>query len=217
MLSAVDCCSERCCQVFLGPLLISIQEQYFALPSNAWKLIAMSMFQTIQKHEHNAREMVIVEGGRICIRAWMNIYMISRAQFNRNKAESLMGVRSRDYGNTRTIKPRANTVQARVTLEVLVEGRVDAMPHMTRTLPTWCNLLQEVNNLDIDIGYTPRSMSIFSRLHRQHYKHYVIKRPGDNFSRCGTCATFKNLLRIHKKNTIGHLAISNASLRHLTL
>ena len=95
--------------------------------------------------------------------------MISRAQYNRNKAESLMGVRSRDHGNTGTRKPRANTVQARATLGVLVEGRADAMPHMTRTLPTgekigtemlpvgttWSNLLQEVNNLDGDLGYTP--------------------------------------------------------------
>ena len=231
MLSAVDCCSEHCCQVFPRPLLMSIRKHYFALPFNGRKLIAQSVFQTIQKHEQNGRDMVIVEGRTICIRAWMNIYMISRAQFNRNKAESLMGIRSRDHGNTGTTKPRANTVQARATLGVLVEGRADAMPHMTRTLPTgekigtemlpvgttWCNLLQEVNNLDGDLGYTPISTSTFSRLHRQHYKQYVIKSPGDNFSRCGTCAAFKDLLRIHTKNTAGHLAISNASLRHLTL
>ena len=105
------------------------------------------------------------------------------------------------------------------------------MPHMTRTLPTgkkigtemlpvgttWSNLLQEVDNLDGDLGYAPISMSSFSRIHRQHYKQYVIKSPGDNFSRCGTCAAFKDLLRIHTKGTAGHMIIANASLRHLTL
>ena len=44
MLSAVDCCSERCCQVFLRPLLICIREHYFAFPLNARKLIALSVF-----------------------------------------------------------------------------------------------------------------------------------------------------------------------------
>ena len=121
-------------------------------------------------------------------------------------------------------------MQARATIGILVEGRTDAMPHMTRTLPTserrgtemmpggttWCNLLQKVNNLDGGLGYTPISMSTFSRLHRQHYKQYVIKSPGDKFLRCGTCAAFKDLLQIHTQNTFGHLAISNASLRHLT-
>jgi hypothetical protein len=56
-----------------------------------------------------------VEGRTICTRAWMNIYMISRAQYNRNKAESLMGVRSRDHENTGTKKPKASTLQAQAT------------------------------------------------------------------------------------------------------
>ena len=81
---------------------------------------------------------------------------------------------------------------------------------------TWSNLLQNVN-LDGVLGYTPISISSFSRLHWQYYKQYVIKSLGDNFSRCRTCATFKNLLRKHTKNTTSHLAISKASLRHLTL
>ena len=110
MLSAVDCCPGHCCQLFPRPLLMSIWEHYFALPFNARKLIALSVFQTIQKNERTRSEMVIFEGRTICTRAWMNIFMISRAQYNRNKAESLMGVRSRDHGNTGTKKPRANTV-----------------------------------------------------------------------------------------------------------
>ena len=231
MLSTVDCCKEHCCQVFPRPLLMSIREHYFALPFNARKLIALSVFQSIQKQNYNGRETVIVEGRTICTRAWMHIYMISRAQYNRNKAESLMGVRSRDHGNTGTKKPRPHTVQAQATLGVLVEGRADSMPHMTRTLPngdkigtemlpvgtTWTNLLGEVNDLDKDLGYAPVSMANFSRLHRQQFKQYVIKSPGDNFSRCGTCAAFKDLLRIHTKGTSGYLAISKASHRHLAL
>ena len=231
MLSTVDCCKEHCCQLFARPLLISIREHYFALPFNARKLIALAVFQTIHRQEHSGRETVVVEGRTVCTRAWMNIYMISRAQFNRNKTESLMGVRARDHGNTGTKKPRANTVQAQATLGVLVEGRADSMPHMTRTLPTgekigtemlpvgttWTNLLEEVNDLDKDLGYAPVSMSNLSRLHRQHFKQYVIKSPGDNFSRCGTCAAFKDLLRIHTKGTSGYLAISKASNRHLSL
>ena len=106
----------------------------------------------------------------------MNIYMISRAQYNRNKSESLMGVRFRDHGNTGSKKPRANTVQAQATLRVLVEGRANSMLHMTRTLPTgekigtemlpvrtsWTNLLEEVNELDKGLGYAPISMSILA-------------------------------------------------------
>jgi hypothetical protein len=187
---------------------MSIREHYFALPFNARKLIALSVFQSMQKQNYNGREIVIVEGRTICTRAWMHIYMILRAQYNRNKAESLMGVRSRNHGNTGTKKPRPHTVRAQATLGVLVEGRADSMPHMTRTLPngekigtemlpvgtTWTNLFGEVNDLDKDLGYAPVSMANFSRLHRQQFKQYVIKSPGDNFSRCGTCAAFKDLL-----------------------
>ena len=82
---------------------------------------------------------------------------------------------------------------------------------------TWSNLLQEVNNLDGDLRYASISMSSFNRIHREYYKQYVIKSPGDNFSRCGTCAIFRDLLRIHTKDTAGHMIIANASLRHLTL
>ena len=81
----------------------------------------------------------------------------------------------------------------------------------------WSNPLQEVNNLDGDLGYFPISILNFSHLHQQHYKQYVIKNLGDNFLHCGTCATFKDLLQIHTKNTVGHLAILNASICRLTL
>ena len=69
MLSAVDCCPGHCCQVFPRPLLISIREHYFALPFNVRKLIALSVFQTIQKNKRTGNEMVILEGRTICTRA----------------------------------------------------------------------------------------------------------------------------------------------------
>ena len=49
-----------------------------------------------------ARKTVILKRKTICTRARMNVYMISRAQYNRNKTESFMGVRSWDHWNTRT-------------------------------------------------------------------------------------------------------------------
>ena len=70
-------------------------------------------------------------------------------------------------------------MQARATLGVLVEGRADAMPHTTQTLPTsekirmemlhvgttWSNLLHEVNDLDRELGYTPIFVLSFSHLY----------------------------------------------------
>jgi len=69
-----------CCQVIPRLLLISIWEHYFAKPFNARKLIALGVFQMIHKQEHNGREIVVVEAKTICTRAWMKIYMISKAQ-----------------------------------------------------------------------------------------------------------------------------------------
>lgn len=60
-------------------------------------------------------------------------------------------------------------------------------------------------------------MSNFSHLHSQHFKQYVIKSHGDKFLRCEICAVFKDLLWIHTKNIVSHLAILKASLWHLTL
>lgn len=82
------------------------------------------------------------------------------------------------------------------------------MPHMIQTLliverigmeillvgKTWSNLLEEVNELDNDLGYTPISMSNFNLLHCQHFKYYVINSYGNNFYHCGTYASFKDLL-----------------------
>ena len=85
MLPIVSCCKELCCQRFLRPLLINIREHYFALPFNARKLIALTVFQTIQKQEHSGRKTVIVEWRIICTCAWIKINMISRVQYNRNK------------------------------------------------------------------------------------------------------------------------------------
>ena len=91
---------------------------------------------------------------------------------------------------------------------------------MNGNAPCGKNLVQhvaEVNDLDIDLGITPIPMSSFSRLHRQHFKQYIMKSPSDNFSHFGTCIAFKNLLQIHTKNIDGHLAISKASLCYLAL
>ena len=58
------------------------------------------------------------------------------------------------------------------------------MPHVTQTIPigerigmdillvgiTWSTLLEEVNELDSDLGYTLLFMSNFNLLHCQHFK-----------------------------------------------
>ena len=61
------------------------------------------------------------------------------------------------------------------------------------------------------------SMSSFNRLRRQNFKQYVLKSPSDNFSHFGTSATFKDLMRIHTKNSDGPLAILKARIWHLAL
>jgi hypothetical protein len=106
--------------------------------------------------------MKMLEGIDVCPVAWYTIMGVSRATYYRWKVNTNNGTRTDHHGNVGTVKPRAHTLQATVTLHLMLEQSADHMPHKTRTLESgekvlskclpsswrWKDLLPEINIVD---------------------------------------------------------------------
>lgn len=83
-------------------------------------------------------------GHDICMRAWHEIFAVSKSSFYRNRFEFITDVCSKDHGNLNLKWNRVATLQATTTLNKLLQDKVDMMPHKSRLSPTvsglwkWC-------------------------------------------------------------------------------
>ena len=153
------------------------------------------------------RRMVTVEGITVCLRAWMHIAGVPVATFYRYQRYARANRDATQHGNTGTRKPRKHTQQATATLKCILEKEADHMPHRTRTtksgekvvsmiLPAtfqWKDQLAKINEAHAAFGLKEVSTSSLSRIRESRFPEYDVKRPGDNFARCGTCDKYREL------------------------
>ncbi|KAG0572237.1 hypothetical protein KC19_VG078600 [Ceratodon purpureus] len=140
---------------------------------------------------------------------------LSRTSFFRHQSLADEGVRADHHGNLGTKKPRTYTVQAKATLGCLLESVADQMPHRSRTLENgekvvsmalppswkWKDSLPQVNIVNGQLGLRKVSLSGISNIRRRSFPEFSVKRPGDNFARCGTCDKLKSLKLASTKGT----------------
>ena len=53
-------------------------------------------------------------------------------------------------------------------------------------------------------GLLPISLSTLSQIRQTYFKHYVKKRAGDNFARCGKCDSLAAIIFQHVKGSAAH-------------
>uniref|UniRef100_A9U683 Predicted protein n=1 Tax=Physcomitrium patens TaxID=3218 RepID=A9U683_PHYPA len=161
----------------------------------------------------SGRKMVTVEGITVCLRAWMHISGVSEATFYCYQAYVKANQEARDHGNTGLSKPRKHIEQATATLKCILEKEADHMPHRTRStksgekmvsmiLPAtfqWKDQIPKINEVNIAFGLREVSSSNLSKIRASRFPEFDVKRPGDNFTRCGTCDKYKEL----RKGAIG--------------
>ena len=111
------------------------------------------------------------------------------------------------HGNTRLAKPRKQTQQATTTLKCILEKEADHMPRRTRTtksgkkvvsmiLPAtfqWKDQIPKLNKANAAFRLREVFASNLNKIKRSRFPEYDVKRPGDNFARCGTCDKYKEL------------------------
>nr|PNR63282.1 hypothetical protein PHYPA_001707 [Physcomitrium patens] len=141
----------------------------------------------------SGRKMVTVEGITMCLRAWMHISGVSEATFYRYQAYLKANREARDHGNTGLPKPRKHTEQATATLKCILEKEADHMPHRTRSTKSGEKMVS------MTLPATEVSSPNLSKIRASRFPEFDVKRPGDNFVRCGTCDKYKEL----RKGAIG--------------
>ena len=153
------------------------------------------------------RRMVTVEGISVCMRAWMHISEIPQATFYRYQAYARANWEASEHGNMGLAKPRKHTQQATTTLKCILEKEADHMPHRMRTtksrekvvsmiLPAtfqWKDQIPKLNEVNAAFGLREVSSLNLSKIRGLRFPEYDVKRPGDNFARCGTCDKYKEL------------------------
>ena len=120
---------------------------------------------------------------------------------------------AREHRNTGLAKTKKHNEQAAAILKCILEREADHMPHRTPTtksgkkvvsmiLPAtfqWKDQIPKINEANATFGLREVSSSNMSKMKRSRFPKYNVKRPGDNFARCGTCDKYKEL----RKGTIG--------------
>ena len=153
------------------------------------------------------RRMVTVEGISVCMRAWMHISGVPQATFYRYQGYMRANREASEHGNTGLVKPRKHTQQAMATLKCILEKEADHMPHRTRTtksgekvvsmiLPAtfqWKDQIPKLNEANAASGLKEVSSLNLSKIRGSRFPEYDVKRPRDNFARCGTCDKYKEL------------------------
>ena len=151
--------------------------------------------------------MVTVEGISVCMHAWMHIFGVPQATFYRYQAYARANREASEHGNTGLAKPRKHTQQATTTLKCILEKEANHMPHHTRTtksgekvvsmiLPAtfqWKDQIPKLNEANVAFGLREVSSSNLSKIRGSRFPEYNVKRPGDNFARCGICDKYKEL------------------------
>lgn len=203
----INCCKKNCVQPYPRAKIHALRSQFFHEGGQYFKSHRLlDVHRQIHLDAHG-NEMITLEGVDVCPVAWYNIMGVSRATFYRWKMNASNGMHAEHHGNAGTVKPRSSTVQATVTLRLMLEQTADHMPHHTTTVETgekvvskclpsfwrWKDSLPEIIIVNAQFGLSKVSPSGLSRIRNESFPKYSPKSRGDSFARRGQCDKFKKL------------------------
>nr|PNR31019.1 hypothetical protein PHYPA_027335 [Physcomitrium patens] len=184
LVSSKVCCMRNYVQPFPREKIKSFRERMYNGSTFQFRAhMKLDVHRAVHR-DASGRKMVTVEGITVCLRAWMHISGVSEATFYRYQAYVKANREARDHGNTGLPKPRKHIEQATATLKYILEKEADHMLHRTRSTKS---------------GEKMVSSSNLSKIRASRFPKFDVKRPGDNFARCGTCDKYKEL----RKGAIG--------------
>nr|PNR49411.1 hypothetical protein PHYPA_011307 [Physcomitrium patens] len=213
LVSSKVCCMRNCVQPFPREKIKSFRERMYNGSTFQFRAhMKLDVHRAVHR-DASGRKMVTVEGIIVCLRAWMHISGVSEATFYRYQAYVKANREARDHGNTGLPKPRKHTEQATAMLKCILEKEADHMPHRTRStksgekmvlmiLPAtfqWKDQIPKINEVNTAFGLREVSSSNLSKIRASKFPEFDVKRPRDNFARCGTCDKYKEL----RKGAIG--------------
>ena len=225
------CCSRNCVQPFPRDKIRAFRERMYR--NSTFKHRAyMKMDVHRQVHvDERGRRMVSIDNTPVCMRAWMHIAEVPEATFYRYQSYMRRGREAKDHGNKGTVKPRKHTQQAIATLKCILEKEADHMPHRTKTLKSgekvvakilpstfqWKGKMKELNDVNAVFGLSEVLASNLSKIRCCKFPEYEVKKPGDNFARCGTCDKLQDLKKGAISGSHNELKYSRKLDRHVEI
>ena len=209
------CCLKNCVQPFLREKSKSFCERMYKQSTFKFRAHMKIEVHRLVHKDARGQRMVTVEAISVCMRAWMHISGVPQTMFYQYQAYARANREASKHGNMGLAKPKKHTQQATETLKCILEKEADHMPHCTCTtksgekvvsmiLPVtfqWKDQTPKLNEANAAFGLREVSSSNLSKIRRSRFPEYDVKRPGDNFARCGTCDKYKEL----RKGVIGGL------------
>jgi hypothetical protein len=121
-------------QPFPHAKIHTLRSQFFLESGQYFKSHRLLDIHRQIHHDSEGNKMITLEGCDICPVAWYTIMGVSRVTYYRWKVNANIGMRADQHGNVGKTKPRIHTLQATVTLRLMLEQSADHMPHKTRIL-----------------------------------------------------------------------------------
>lgn len=119
-------------------------------------------------------KLCVVEGKISCLLAWQIVFDVSQTDFYRHASMAASGSRAQCHGGSGHGKMSSRMTQAVQTVDILLQGKADPMPHRGQTLPSgvravqkiipsgnkWKHILKEINHVRPCIKLPPSTPQI---------------------------------------------------------
>ena len=207
LVSSRVCCLKNCVQPFPREKIKSFREGMYNQSTFKFRAHMKTEVHRAVYRDARGQRMVIVEGINVCMCVWMHISGVPQATFYRYQGYARANWEASKHGNMGLAKPRKHTQQVTATWKCILEKEADHMPHHTRTtksgekvvsmiLPATFQWRDQISKFDeANAAFRLREVLSLnlSKIRGLRFPKYDVKKPGDNFARCGTCDKYKEL------------------------
>ena len=133
-LSTIECCDGECLRYFPREEVLALRTEFYGCSTRMRHSKSIHVHGQVHQLPGGSKWVTLC-GRNVCLRAWHEIFAVSKSSFYRNRSEFMGGLRARDHGNLNMKRNRVATLQATATLKELLQDKADMMPHKSRTLP----------------------------------------------------------------------------------
>ncbi len=204
--ATVDCCEKRCCQIGDRSKILQARADFWGQSYNSRSTFVLDCMNMAYRQDQNEECFDFTfDGKKVCNKAWYVMHGIGKSTFYRLRNKFLDGACSGNHGNSGIIRKSMTHVEmAKSLIQGFIDNNADQMPHKSRTtmhgtretqrvLPSMykqVDILREVNDTLITLGYKTLSQPTFSRLWSTVFKTVTLSKTS-TFSKCDICTSIK--------------------------
>jgi hypothetical protein len=127
--SSQRCCKYRCCQTFPWESTRILRRKFYSCSFEIRRETAYAVQRQLHIRAPEGRKFMTLEADDFGENAWYIIHGVSRSAHHVYKAAAVGGCVSGSHGNSGSLRPRPHTIQARATLQKIIDENADQMPN----------------------------------------------------------------------------------------